>query len=437
MKPENKHIDELLQQVLESAELDDTGIDWAAFQDRKKNKRRALVWWYVGAAIVVFTTGLFVLFNSRSIELNSNLQRSQTDIRTNSNSDLTKQATANKTPEQKVTQSEQPKTKSDVKAQETPNPLTSPKILHLKHYTRRILTSKRSDFPNNIKSIQPSDSTEQANKFASDKPFLLIDYEDIRQSRVNGIKTFAYNFSKTENIRRAQLKPKAHGKNLFEISASGFACNSIFRVMDLGKAFIHKDYENIRQSSERPIGGFDFRMSFGRIRGKAEFLIGFGYSNRTLQGQYDFIYSEKPLIDADGRIIGYDVNTPKRIQYTSRQSLTFVEVPLNFRYALKTNRKGHQMRLHLGFVPQFLKGIQGQLPNAQFLDFKETLSTENFRNTLLGGEIGLSYLLPLKTGMAIQVQPYYTYNSGFKQVNAYYKSSFQYFGLRAGLHIRL
>ncbi|MCC6818456.1 MAG: hypothetical protein IT245_06170 [Bacteroidia bacterium] len=56
---------------------------------------------------------------------------------------------------------------------------------------------------------------------------------------------------------------------------------------------------------------------------------------------------------------------------------------------------------------------------------------------MFGGELGLQYAIPLKKGAWINIQPYYTINSGFKQVQSFYSDRFTYFGLRSSWMIQL
>lgn len=423
MTEKDKDIDLLLNKLIGDAELDAPGIDWNAFQKKEKKKRGILFWWYAGAALLVLSLmgGLF-LYNN-----NDNNQKQVIPVSLSNNQTL-EPKTDTKTENQLST--DQLYENNSINTEKSP-------IQKALQYPKKesVTYSDMSSIDTSKTNINKSTDNE-ADKLNLSQ-LKLNDELLNRHSQIIEYKSFIYKFKPLESIGRTQLKLRNEGKNIFEISASGYAFNSIFKVLDVGKAFIHKDYESIRKSSERPIGGFDFRLGFGRKTGKVEWMLGFGYSRRSVQGQYDFIYTEKPVIDVDGRIIGYDVNAPKRVQYTSTQSLTFVEVPLYMRYQISQNKKHHILRVHLGFIPQFLKGINGQLPNAQFLDYKESLSPENFKNTILGAELGLSYLIPVGKGTFVNIQPYYTINSGFKQVTSYYSNSFQYFGLRAGLHMRL
>lgn len=414
MKDKRSDIDHLLQQVLDDFELDAPGIDWNAFQDKRKKKKRALFWWLSAAVIAIALLIGYSGYYNRAVSVKPTLSAAPSD----NNADIPDYAETS-APSKDITQTTAaPKFKKARRNERPDNPPVAA------DYTGSVLIPDVSDDAPLDQMILKHEQT--VNEDAAE-----------RYSSLKKLRPYHSVFNLPVYFAHPKLKVNPSGKNLFEISASAFAYSNNFRVSELGKAFIHKDYEAIRQKSEHPDGGFDLRLAFGRKLGRNEFMLGFSYSQRKISGSYDFDYSEKPLIDADGHIIGYDVNTPKHVQYTSKQTLTFVEVPILFRRELKVLQNGHRIRLNIGFVPQFLKGISGSLPNAQFLDLKENLSTENFRNTVIGGELGLSYLMPVTKGVYLNLQPYYTYNSGFKQVQSYYFNRFNYFGLRAGLQMRL
>lgn len=417
MKDQHSDIDHLLQQVLENSELDAPGIDWTAFQDKRKKKKRLLYWW-LSAAVIILASLIGVL--------------GQYDRQTEIKTSLSPEPSVNKadiqTPEETTASSAEITKNSIDLTRKVKDEQTRVNDIH----TRFADIDNITEWENTSRIYDP---LPELSAMRNDR--LLNEEMTKRYTRLKNIQAFKWDFDLPVRFAHPQLKINAAGKTILEFGASAFASGSNFRVSELGKAYIHKDYEAIRRKSERPDGGFDLRLAFGRKIGRNELMLGFSYSQRRISGSYDFNYSEKPLIDADGHIIGYDVNTPKHIQYTSQHTLTFVEVPILFRRELKVLQNGHRIRLNIGFVPQFLKGISGSLPNAQFLDLKENLSTENFRNTVLGGELGLSYLIPLSNGMYFNLQPYYTYNSGFKQVQSYYYNRFTYFGLRAGLQMRL
>ncbi|MCC6818695.1 MAG: hypothetical protein IT245_07385, partial [Bacteroidia bacterium] len=351
MKEEKQDIDELLNQVLGNCEMDADGIDWAAF-NQKKSKKKRFIWWFFGAAAcLLLSIGIYSYLSFQTSENNNSIvQTNRTENSVNANN--------NQIPQNPSTTSKESTNilNSNKHSSTQQKQLKKEGIRQIKP----IETNPYQDFKPLLSNL-PIDSIQNSEllPILTEQVFSDNLEEQFRSSSIHPIPYFGFPLNSPSEIRHKTLKIKQNGKNLFEIGFSGFVFTNSLKIMDIGKAFIHKDYAAIRTSSEKPDGAFDFRIGFGRKIAKFDFLIGLGYSRRNMTGNYHFNYSEKPLIDADGKIIGYDINTPKLIQYTSHQRFNFIEIPIQMRYEIIRFTNNQRIKLHLGFVPQFLKGIGG------------------------------------------------------------------------------
>jgi hypothetical protein len=240
-----------------------------------------------------------------------------------------------------------------------------------------------------------------------------------------------------ENSEKKPDDPKS--KTFIEFGITGISSTQHLRINELGKSFVHKDYAGIRNAAENGRYGFGFNFSCGKIFNNWEISIGLNYNRLSSKSHYNFIYKDRPIIDIDGKIIGYNSGNEKTINFTSLQSSSFVEIPLQLDFYIKNknplnfNKKG----LHLGLYPQFLQSNLGQLPNTQFLDLKDNLNTENYKTGMIGFEIGVNFKHKINDKVNIKLMPYYRINSGLRQVQSHYTTRMNYLGLKCMFQLGL
>ncbi|MEZ4804433.1 MAG: hypothetical protein R2852_02820 [Bacteroidia bacterium] len=93
--------------------------------------------------------------------------------------------------------------------------------------------------------------------------------------------------------------------------------------------------------------------------------------------------------------------------------------------------------LHLAYSPQFLSALSGELPNALFLNQKESFSTSNYKSYASAFELGYRYNWKIKQGLYFESILLYKYNTGFQHSKGYYKSKFNDYGIQCSLKLDL
>jgi hypothetical protein len=215
----------------------------------------------------------------------------------------------------------------------------------------------------------------------------------------------------------------------WQLQAGGSLSIPQIQVSSLGQSFIHKDYEHIRKSSEKGIAGYGLQIGLGKATGDHWlFSIGLGLSTVEIKGIYHYQYSEKPIIDIDGRIINYTTTANTSIEFDAVQKIVFSELPMSVQYLIKPNAP-KTLGLKLGIVPQVLNSISGELPNSLFLDRKDQLQNSNFKNKSLSMEMGIPYYIKLKRNSAVAMLPFYRVNFGLNQVQSLYKTNLNNWGI--------
>lgn len=211
--------------------------------------------------------------------------------------------------------------------------------------------------------------------------------------------------------------------------------NPVLKITDLGRNYIHKNYASIRNQSEKGLYSWSAQFSLGKTYKRWMFGAGLGYSSYAIQGKYDFEYSEIPVIDVDGKIISYAASQPVRVQFNSIQKINVIEIPFSLQYRLSENRNSN-IAFQLGGIPQFLNGIGGQLPNTLLLDQKEALQNSNFKSFSLTAELGLPMYYRVGNKSGVSIIPYFRHNFGLGQVQSYYYSKFNTWGIQCGYWLK-
>jgi len=397
---EHNHIDDLLSGFLTDATMDAEGIDWASFQSKKKRKR--LIWWWIGAAgiTVLGLTTLLLLNTTKSgdeeisvshkvvqevtsskPDQSAGLEESKENLTEESTNSINEGGTNNLivyTDEQlKVAPTKIPQTNSRIPVAihkrplevVTMNPIGYPSLNY-------VLQHDLGQLPDTV-IIRPNDPTP-------------------------GVPTLATSFIKF-----------------------GFGPSVVNPSLRLGAdagSFIHKDYSAIRNNGEQNAIGFYMSGAVGKRMGKWSPYVGLGLSHNAVFADYNFSYSEKPIRDIDGTILGYQDRNSEQVTYTSNHSYSMIDIPLGTEYLVKRFPKA-SISLVGQVSPQVLFSAQGSLPHAVFLNEKSVLSTADYKLNSIAGYSGIMYAHTFNN-MEWYVESKYAYNFGLTQVKDLYNTRF-------------
>lgn len=223
----------------------------------------------------------------------------------------------------------------------------------------------------------------------------------------------------------------SHSFRFVRVQSSAMLNYSRLMISPVSRDFIHKDYGAIRNNSESPKSAWNFSISAGQEFRNFDFDIGVGIQSLSIGGNYDFIYSEKPITDLGGRIISYDQSTPVSVKFRSTQRYTFMEFPLSFNWY--PHRHYKNTGLHIAWIPLLLRKIGGDVPNALYLDRTDELNNVNYRAWSSGIELGLKQQFKVAGGLRLELMPFYRNGSGLKHSKNFYKSQYRFLGLQCSL----
>lgn len=416
MNQEKDELRDLLGAKLSHAELDGKGLSWEDFEHySRKNKKRkiGIVWWLAAGSLLLLlfwsVTQIFVNQNSQS-SLNPN----ETEV-----SNIQK---------------------AEIPASEQPSSPSTENRIELN--TETPTTASHGAMP------KPSSEKQSLPSLILDDE-IMIDGGQRVIDRTQALPVPLHGSIYSLGIKCELLDPLPLGANrtLSEITLEHGPYESLFSpglfwqakvgmglnvpkfsVTDYGRAFIHRDYENIRKSDERGIVGYGFQLQIGSMFKKWQISAGLGYSLSYIQGKYQYTYSEKPIIDVDGRIAGYASTTPVLVNFASTQKIAFWELPISaqYRYLSKRNRT---YAVQFSLFPQFLSRVTGELPNPVLLDQKEILQNSNYKSTSSSLELGLPIYQHIGKTAGISLMPYYRRNFGLGQVLNLYKTNLNNWGV--------
>jgi hypothetical protein len=428
-------MDEQLFEAFQDASMDAPGIDWNAFERRRKKKKRRMILWLCfaglilsGVAVTLFIEGQSgsLKYDRAGVELKEDPENESMNNSQSPNVVLTPEASIAEKKE-KVTVTE----KVNVSAKGK------------KESSRKVLNPSRVSTPNiESQSIEVDKAAETGSityeiPVESRSPQIIEEGSGLMPS---GLQKFPYEYPSLENTIKGVKKLQASTIKLSNIFLQFQAGPSVnfpqFRVSELGKAFIHKDYAGIRKNSESGLAGYGFQATAGVSIKKLDLSMGLGLSGTRVYGNYDFVYSEKPIFNPDGSIVSYNTTSPSLVRFNSSQNYTFVEFPLYIDYTIFSKNK-MRTSLHFGMVNQFLKGISGELPNALFMDRKDKLSPENFKSYSANLELGFRFSHQFNRRLQLAISPVYRKNFGFHQVQSYYTNKFNTIGLQFSIRTYL
>lgn len=411
-------IDNALNAKLSNIELDGKGIAWNDFVYKRKKKRAFFYFKTIGFLVLglgALTLGFSQLCHSNSSQLKAaNVHEKFGTISSTTHTEKKYNKLIN----------------NDLLTSTTKHTETADASTLRSTYRRNLLTIETP-----TTSVDNTDVISEINPSAVQNHLQLVAAQFIptqievteKQSLIDPV----------EGIKKPEEKTQI--KTYIELGFTGLSASQNLKISQLGNSFVHRDYSSIRNAAETGKYGLGLNFSYGKIIKDLEVSIGLNYYKLNSNSHYNFIYKDRPIIDIDGKIVGYNSGNEKQINFSSKQSSSFIEIPLQLDYYFKNknpfslNKKG----LHLGLYPQFLQSNLGQLPNAQFLDLKDNLNTENYKTGMMGLEFGISIKHRINQNTAIKLMPYYRLNSGLRQVQSHYTTQMNYLGLKCLLQLGL
>ncbi len=406
-------MDDQLFEALSNATMDAPGIDWAAFeQKRDRKKRRAIIIWFSVAGIMLCggVLSFFVASHSSSaISGKADVGIAAGNIQHGHLSDSTLLL-----PGREVRDS-------------IPLIARNKPIIQEVNNKRNQMNAERR-----YVSAVPGLNSGESLKDVLTKRVTADTFDPLRiRSLVLAKLPYDYTSISMGQASISQLKRVKHeGSHMFIQFQAGPSFNfPQFNINELGKAFIHKDYSVVRKGAESGLAGYGFQALAGFTFHQLDLSLGLGISQARVDGHYDFVYSEKPIINMDGTIAGYNMTNPAHVSFNSRQNYTFAEFPLYIDYTIISRNK-MKTAIHAGLINQFLKGISGELPNALFMDRKDRLSPENFKSYAANIELGLRFLMPYNKRVHFALTPVYRKNFGIRQAQSFYSNTFNSLGIQ-------
>jgi hypothetical protein len=394
----------LLRDRLHGLESDAPGLGWDSFQQHRK-KRRMVVWWHTGAVLLAVIS-IAALFNGyrKSDE---------------------KQALLNAEPVAAPKGNQKPNhvqhAWSSARANEAGIAGTKPEIP-----IRRAITAGKPVTPDSTilpgLPVAPADTC-----LLSELPLRPI---------VRLPESAFQPQSGSRALLVKQLNPNQTDswQWYWGLSLGAGFFRPVTQATGTGQAFIHRDYSAIRRKFEVGLFSHNLRLQTAAIKGDWMFTAGIGIHRQATQANYDFLYSEAPVIDGDGRIIAYAASNPQRIAFSSTHHLTTTELPVSVAWRWKKARD-YNLYLRLSAAPSFLGSIKGTLPDPVLLDRREKFSPVNYRLSSQSFSLAMPLLLRTSTNGRLEFCPEWKWHSGLRQIQGHYLSRYNQTGITCSYYV--
>lgn len=144
--------------------------------------------------------------------------------------------------------------------------------------------------------------------------------------------------------------------------------------------FVNKDYEQIRNSSEK--GGFSYGFVLGwnlNLPINLTFGTGIEYRTTIVNASYNFTIEEVPVIDIDNSIAGYiklNDTSKQNISFSNKQVQRLISIPLALQYNLRLNNLRSPIIIGGGILISKNLGFSGETINPVFLDERVELNSQ-------------------------------------------------------------
>mgnify|MGYP001502224892 CR=1 FL=1 len=422
MDKPKENIDHLLSEMLSDAQMSAEGIDWNAFQAKRKRKR--LLWWFVGIGSILGVALLAIFLNVSSDS------RTQTATQGNENvinGELANSEAQPQLEEQLNTRNEPTSTqnipddsnKGVVKEEASTNtnvtvstsPTTAKQIRH--QATADDKTPSKIEADKEVKTIENTVS-------------LVLPTLKLKNTGYPALAWAPYPFPIPDSIKldlpKVEFVDEDIAQSFLKFGFGPTLVNPRLVVTSRGESLVHKDYMSIRNAGEQNAVGFHLSGMIGKKINRFAPYIGFGFSHNAVLAKYNFVYSEKPIQDLNGTILGYQKRVAERVTFNSNQSYSLVDIPIGLEYELKSNNN-RSWNLIGQVSPQILVSAQGNLPNAVLLNQRDLLSTADYKLNTITGQIGFNYTRQLGD-MQWFIEPKIARNVGLTQVKSLYNTRF-------------
>lgn len=407
MTNKKQNIDDLLFQKLANSTADADGIDWNAFESKQKKKRVGF-WFTTAAILAIVSVGSWFVYHSvnqtdpvkeltHEVDLPSETQQTlpiHVDTPKESQELLPQFEEITTQPTQPITGANKQKTKSKVSQ------------------TNHVVFVDTTPFQ-----LVEIDALSNVS--------FLVNWPKLRPLTCVEVDSFDW-------IRNFGIGNEVHNKESFVRFGIGPSfVNPSFQITSKGAGLMHQDYLNIRGVSENATIGYSINASIGKQLGRWSPHVGLAFSQSAIFANYDYMYSDRPVLDLDGRILGYQSQTEKRIQYQNTHSYAMVEMPIGAGINLVT-KPNWSLIFDNTFSPQMLLSAKGNLPDMVFLDKKEDLVASNFNLNSASYSAGIIFTRKMQN-LTLYVEPQFSHNFGLRQVNDLYQTQFNMFIFTLGI----
>ncbi len=400
MNSENNHIDDIISETLTGASVDASGIGWDSFQ-QKKNKRLAIFWAKIAGVIVIVGTSLMILKSSINTANETIIEHSESISIIKDTLNDAELDQSNNLSKFEPSTSENPKKKTQQ---------TNPSKISLKEYKHqtKTATEKSESVISTGRSIQVLNITPKKLK-AFDYGFPLH----------NSLEPYTNEaFSLLDTI----IKESDTKRSFVKLGLSSSFSSPSLTLGKQGEVLVHKDYSSIRNSSENGAVGYQFNVVGGLTFNRVSPFVGIGFAKNVASANYNFEYSEKPVLDLDGTIIGYQNESPTTVQYSSKHQYALINLPLGIEFKL-IDKNGLNVSLVSLLNTQIVTKSAGTTPNPLFLNEQNRLSLNQFKLNTYSYGIGLNLTKKLNN-YSWYFEPTYNFGSAIHQVNNLYSTSF-------------
>ncbi len=425
---ENKHhIDEFLQKAMAQASADAPGIDWNGFENyRNRKKKKRII--YISLATIIPILILFIgwcnLGYKHSISADSLASESHKKRETQNPNDI-------HMPDKSSSEFQISAPKSYSHAASTNKKNTTSKQAFKQIETIATHTAGENALTDSANQMNPQiQSPGGAIEENHENPEPQISFVKWQGLKLLTIALPAWLQNAAAEREPRDLKPTPPDKNcsFVQIQIGPNFNNPNFKTTPLGAAFIHKNYTRILNQFETGRAGTSWQLSGGIQKNRWSGMAGIGMSQLKNTADFDYEYSEVPIIDINSKIIGYNQSAPTRMQFNANQHYTFLEIPLYAQYTLIQKPKT-SYSLRTGMVNQLLYQLGGVMPNSVYLDRQEQMQNGNYKSYTFSWELGLPLEYKTSSNMSLSLTPYYRHNAGFKQLQSLYTSQFNNWGL--------
>ncbi len=406
-----------MSEVLDNAPVFADGIDWHSFEARRRSKRRG-IWFFSSAAMVlIIAAGIFgyqVLNNENSTSIEQPAIQSP-------NTTITDQAIEQIDKIDNV--------ESENIASKTLEPIARFEKGAQSSYTKQSHVGNSNHTPE-IQELVIQGQINQANQNVIDlriqaKP-TNFSY-NLKPQKVQVVPTELPDFS---DIYTPQPEIAVQKFDVDMSIAPSFV-NPQFLIKSAGKLKIHKDYSEIRNGGESGAIGIGLNASIGKSFGRFYPHLGMGYNRTNVEANYNFLYSEYPIVELDGSILGYRSANTKSIAFKSRHFFDFVAIPLGLDIKLMSLGRT-DIFVNQEFTPQFLLRVNGNTPNPVFLDEVVSLSNTTFLNSSLNYNVGVKIVTSINQKASWFISPMYSKSFGIQQSTGLYKTDLSTFTINFG-----